>query len=65
VVHALTGSADAAGDWWEPLIAKDAPWTRDGTASCARTCWAVATARAGRPHSIRGRAGRTESLSQA
>src|SRR6187549_568055 len=20
VVHALTGSADAAGDWWEPLI---------------------------------------------
>ena len=22
VVHALTGSADAAGDWWEPLIGK-------------------------------------------
>lgn len=21
VVHALTGSADAAGDWWEPLMA--------------------------------------------
>ncbi|MFL5674023.1 MAG: alpha/beta fold hydrolase, partial [Chloroflexota bacterium] len=20
VIHALTGSADAAGDWWEPLI---------------------------------------------
>lgn len=23
VVHALTGSADAAGDWWEPLIGPD------------------------------------------
>jgi homoserine O-acetyltransferase len=23
VVHALTGSADAAGDWWEPLIGQD------------------------------------------
>jgi homoserine O-acetyltransferase len=23
VVHALTGSADAAGDWWEPLIGAD------------------------------------------
>jgi homoserine O-acetyltransferase len=23
VVHALTGSADAAGDWWEPLIGED------------------------------------------
>ena len=22
VVHMLTGSADAAGDWWEPLIGK-------------------------------------------
>jgi homoserine O-acetyltransferase len=23
VVHALTGSADAAGDWWEPLVGED------------------------------------------
>jgi homoserine O-acetyltransferase len=23
VVHALTGSADAAGDWWEPLIGEE------------------------------------------
>ncbi|HSO30084.1 MAG TPA: alpha/beta fold hydrolase [Candidatus Sulfomarinibacteraceae bacterium] len=23
VIHALTGSADAAGDWWEPLIGPD------------------------------------------
>jgi homoserine O-acetyltransferase len=23
VIHALTGSADAAGDWWEPLIGED------------------------------------------
>jgi homoserine O-acetyltransferase len=25
VVHALTGSADAAGDWWAPLIGSDRP----------------------------------------
>jgi homoserine O-acetyltransferase len=25
VVHALTGSADAAGDWWEPLIGPGRP----------------------------------------
>src|SRR5690242_21003058 len=28
VVHALTGSADAAGDWWAPLIGPDRKSTR-------------------------------------
>ena len=60
VVHALTGSADAAGDWWEPLIGAG-PGPRHGraTACCARTCSAAATARPARPRSTRRRAGRT------
>jgi homoserine O-acetyltransferase/O-succinyltransferase len=29
VVHALTGSADAAGDWWEPLIGPDRAFDTD------------------------------------
>jgi homoserine O-acetyltransferase/O-succinyltransferase len=29
VVHALTGSADAAGDWWEPLIGAGRPLDTD------------------------------------
>lgn len=30
VVHALTGSADAAGDWWEPLIGPGRAFDTDG-----------------------------------
>lgn len=30
VVHALTGSADAAGDWWEPLIGPGRALDTDG-----------------------------------
>jgi len=29
VVHALTGSADAAGDWWSPLIGPGAAFDTD------------------------------------
>jgi homoserine O-acetyltransferase len=29
VIHALTGSADAAGDWWEPLIGAGRPLDTD------------------------------------
>ena len=44
VVHALTGSADAAGDWWAPLIGPGAAigsrWsTASGRASA--TSWAI------------------------
>ena len=31
VVHALTGSADAAGDWWEPLIGPGRAFDTDRT----------------------------------
>ena len=36
VVHALTGSADAAGDWWAPLIGPGRAFDTDRSASsCA------------------------------
>jgi homoserine O-acetyltransferase/O-succinyltransferase len=36
VVHALTGSADAAGDWWEPLIGEGRAFdTREVGVLCA------------------------------
>jgi homoserine O-acetyltransferase len=36
VVHALTGSADAAGDWWEPLVGEGrAVDTREVGVTCA------------------------------
>ena len=36
VVHALTGSADAAGDWWEPLVGEGRAFdTREVGVTCA------------------------------
>src|SRR5450756_662611 len=47
VIHALTGSADAAGDWWSPLIGPGLALDTDRVGAC-RPGGAVAAARTAR-----------------